>query len=136
MSTHAENEHLSDDSHELSHVASPKVLITTFVTLLILTGVTVAVARIDVAREHLENLALVVALAIAVVKATVVMLYFMHLKYDKRFNALIIVSSLVFIGAFIGFAMWDSFEYQQDVRDYRIHEKKQVLPSHEPLSGR
>ena len=50
-----------------------------FTALLVLTGVTVAVTFIDLG--PLNNL---VALSIAVIKATMVLLYFMHLRYSRR----------------------------------------------------
>jgi cytochrome c oxidase subunit 4 len=56
------------------HIASPKVYLLVFAALIVLTGTTTAVARVD-----LGPLNVVVALTIAVVKASLVVLFFMHL---------------------------------------------------------
>lgn len=48
------------------------------------------------------------ALVIATTKATFVVLFFMHLKDDRRFNAVIFVSGLLFIGVFFVYTMNDT----------------------------
>ncbi len=105
---------MSSASHEehgeLAHVASMKMLVGTFVALLILTVVTVAVAYVDVG-----SLNLVVALAVATIKASAVVLFFMHLRYDKPFHAVVFIGTLLFVVLFIGFALLDSRQYQPDV---------------------
>ena len=50
---------------------------------------------------------IVIAMAIATTKATLVALYFMHLKYDKKFNLLAFLSSLIFLGLFLTFTLLD-----------------------------
>lgn len=69
------------------HVLPQKVYIFVFVTLLLLTLVTV-----DVAFYNFGFLNLYIALTIATCKATLVVLYFMHLRYSERLN-------WVFVGA-------------------------------------
>ena len=49
----------------------------------------------------------VVAMAVATVKASLVVLFFMHLKYDEPFNGLIFVGTLIFLGIFIVLTMAD-----------------------------
>ena len=56
-----------------------------------------------------------IAMIIATIKATLVGLYFMHLRYDKPFHAIIFLSSFVFVGVFIGFTMMDTHQYKPDV---------------------
>ena len=85
------------------HVMPLKVLFGVFAALLVFTVLTVAVTWVD-----LGSFNLLIALAVAVVKATLVALYFMHLRYDKPFNALALVSTLVFLALFIGFALLDT----------------------------
>ena len=70
-----------------------------------LTVVTVAVAQIPLGPFNL-----VVALSIAVVKATLVALFFMHLWYDNKLYALTIVTAVVFLGIFIIFTMFDTLQ--------------------------
>lgn len=81
------------------HAPSFKTDIYTWVALMILTGVTVWVADLTGGGTAI---AVAIALAVATIKATVVLLYFMHMKWDhiiyKIFMAIIIVLFLVFIG--------------------------------------
>ena len=55
------------------------------------------------------------ALAIAVAKATLVALYFMHLRWDRPINTLFFVGSLVFIALFIGLALMDTQSYHEEL---------------------
>ncbi len=98
-----------DDDHGLSHVASIKVLIGTGSTLLALTVVTVLATKLDFG----ANINLGIAMLIAVVKATLVILFFMHLKYDKLFHTVVFVSAILAASLFVGFTLMDSSQYQQ-----------------------
>ena len=89
------------------HVVSPAILIVVFVALLILTGLTVGVTTVDFG----YNVNLIVALSIAVVKAVLVVLFFMHLKWDSPFYSVIVTLCLVFIGIFIVFTILDTGNY-------------------------
>jgi len=60
----------------------------------------------------LGDLNIWIALAVAVAKATLVVLYFMHLRWDRLFNSIILISALLFIAIFIGAAMSDTANYQ------------------------
>jgi cytochrome c oxidase subunit 4 len=110
---HAHDEH--DGHHGVGHVVSPKILIATAAALLVLTVVTVASAKIDFNDFDLREMNIVVALTIAVIKASLVCLFFMHLRWDRPFNSFVLVCSLAFVALFIGFAMTDSSEYMPDV---------------------
>ena len=98
-----------DDHHGISHVASIKVLVGTGGTLLLLTLVTVAATKIDLG----ANLNLALAMVIAVIKASLVVLFFMHLKYDKLFHTVIFGSALLAATLFVGFTLMDTNQYQQ-----------------------
>jgi cytochrome c oxidase subunit 4 len=80
------------------------LLATVFGGLLVLTGLTVAAAQVD-----LGNLNLYLALGIATLKATLVVLFFMHLFWDRPFNAMIFIGCLLFVSLFIGIALTDSW---------------------------
>ena len=68
----------------MSHAApSMRIYFAIFAALLVFTGVTVAAAYVDLGPANA-----VVAMTIAVVKALLVALYFMHLRYGSRLNAL------------------------------------------------
>ena len=113
---HSSDSHGGDDHHQgVGHVVSPKILIATGGALLVLTVLTVAAAKIDFAQLDLHELNIFVALAIAVVKATLVCLFFMHLRWDRPFNAFVLVGSLSLVALFIGFALTDTWEYYHDV---------------------
>ena len=105
----AETEHHDDDHHGISHVASIKVLIGTGGSLLILTLVTVLATKVDFG----ANINLAIAMAIAVLKATLVILFFMHLKYDRLFHSVVFVGAILAAALFVGFTLMDSNQYQQ-----------------------
>ena len=97
-----------DDHHGISHVASVKVLVGTGGSLLLLTLVTVLATKIDFG----ANINLAIAMAIAVLKATLVILFFMHLKYDKLFHSVVFVSAILAATLFVGFTLMDTNQYQ------------------------
>ena len=97
-----------DEHHGISHVASAKVLLGTGGTLMLLTIITVAATKVDFGPSM--NLAL--AMFIAVIKATLVVLFFMHLKYDKIFHTVVFMSAVLAAALFIGFTLMDSGQYQ------------------------
>jgi cytochrome c oxidase subunit IV len=91
----------------LSHVVPLKILTAVFVTLLLLTALTVAAAGVD-----LGNLNLYVALLIAGVKASLVVLYFMHLRYDRPFLLIVFFGCLGFVVLFISLVLTDAATYR------------------------
>jgi cytochrome c oxidase subunit IV len=91
--------------HEGGHVVPLKVLAGVFAGLVVMTVVTVGVSRFDFGEWNL-----VVALAIAVVKASLVVLVFMHLLWDRPFNAIVFVGCLIFVGLFIGLTLLDTMQ--------------------------
>ena len=116
-SHHPSDSH-GDDSHahgNVGHLVSPKILIATASALLVLTGITVLSVRIDFAQLDLPELNIAVALSIAVIKASLVCLFFMHLRWDRPFNAFVLVASIAAVALFIGFAMTDTSEYSPDI---------------------
>ena len=96
------------------HVVPAYVLLGVFAALMVLTAVTVAVSYFD-----FGVLNLLVAMGVATVKATLVAMYFMHLRYDNPFNALIFGIGVVFLGLFLVITMMDTIEYQPDVQSYQ-----------------
>ena len=87
----------------LGHVVPLWLLAAVFAALLLLTGLTVAAAQVD-----LGNLNLYLALGIAAVKASLVALFFMHLFWDRPFHSLIFIGCLLFVSLFIGVTLTDS----------------------------
>jgi cytochrome c oxidase subunit 4 len=113
---HPEDMHATEgEGHHVGHVVPPRILIATGLGLLALTVITVLAAKIDFAQFDLHEMNIFVALTIAVIKASLVCLFFMHLRWDRPFNSFVLVVSLVLVGLFISFAMTDSTEYQHEV---------------------
>ncbi len=73
------------------HVVSWKVYVAVFAALCGLTGVTVLVTGFD-----FGPLNLLVALGVALTKASLVVLYFMHARYSPRLTWVVIASSIGF----------------------------------------
>ena len=96
------------DDNEISHVASIKVLVGTGSALLMLTIITVLATKVDFG----ANINLALAMTIAVFKASLVILFFMHLKYDRLFHTVVFVSAILAASLFVGFTMMDSNQYQ------------------------
>jgi cytochrome c oxidase subunit IV len=88
------------------HVVPFGVLLGVFVALLVLTYITVAVTKID-----LGSLNLWIALGVATVKAALVVLFFMHLRYDSFFNSIIFLCALVFVFLFLAITIMDTIQY-------------------------
>jgi cytochrome c oxidase subunit IV len=107
-----DKDHAHDDHHGIAHTASLKVLLGTGGALMVLTVVTVLATKIDFGSS--VNLAL--AMAIAVVKATLVVLFFMHLKYDKVFHSVLLVGGVLAAALFVGFTLMDSGQYQASLK--------------------
>ena len=94
----------------VGHVVPLRTLFGVLAVLLALTVATVGVTRFD-----LGPLNLFLALAIALVKGTLVLLYFMHLRWDRPFNAVVLISALVFFMIFVGLALMDAWHYQSEL---------------------
>ena len=97
-----------DDHHGIAHVATIKTLVATGTVLLFLTLLTVLATKIDFG----ANINLAVAMVIAVTKATLVVLFFMHLRYDRLFHTVVFVSALCAASLFVGFTLMDTSQYQ------------------------
>jgi len=100
------NHDTHSSSQELHHEPLPlKVYIGVFLGLLVLTGVTVGVSYLD-----LGPFDLLVAMIVAVAKASLVILYFMNLKHDHdRLNAVIFACGFLFLVIFTIPTMWDYY---------------------------
>jgi cytochrome c oxidase subunit 4 len=105
----------SHASHGVGHVVSPKILIATAAALLVMTALTVTASKVAFDKIEMHELTIVVCLAIALVKASIVCLFFMHLKWDRPFNAFVLVGSLSLVVLFITFALTDTTEYQHEI---------------------
>jgi cytochrome c oxidase subunit 4 len=89
------------------HVVPLKVLLAVWSVLLVLTCLTVAATWVDLGGGNLW-----LAMVIATVKASLVALYFMHLRYDQPFYAIVLLTALLFILLFVGLVLVDTTHYQ------------------------
>ena len=96
MSDHTEHSPPSE------HIDSIKTYALIWIALLILTGVTTAVAYVD-----LGNFSIIVALMIAFFKTMLVALYFMHVRHSTRLTRLVVVGGLLWIGILLALTMAD-----------------------------
>jgi cytochrome c oxidase subunit 4 len=84
------------------HIVPKRVYYTIFAILMLCTLLTVLIAFVD-----LGALNIVAALTIAVFKATLVVLYFMHVKYSTRLTWAVVVGSVFWLGILIVLTMGD-----------------------------
>jgi cytochrome c oxidase subunit 4 len=99
---------------------SVRTYLAVFAALMVLTGVTIASAHIDLGHG---NLAL--ALIIAVTKAALVVTYFMHLRYGPRMSRAILIAGIVAVLLMMAF-------FIDDVRTRRM---ESFLPYVGALNG-
>jgi cytochrome c oxidase subunit 4 len=85
-----------------THVLPLRIYLMVFVSLLVLTATTVAVAFVDLG--PLNNL---VAMGIAGLKASLVILFFMHVRYSTKLTPLVIASGLFGLLIMVGLTLVD-----------------------------
>ena len=88
------------------HIVSVRVYITIFLVLLVGTALTVAAAFFDFRVPRMNT---IVALTIATIKATFVVLYFMHVRYSARLIWVIVASALFWMGIMFALTFSDYF---------------------------
>ena len=86
------------------HIVSKKVYFVIFGALMALTLLTVVAANYDLGSEKINT---VVALAIAVTKAMLVVLYFMHVRYSSRLTWVVVAGGFLWLLIMIGLTMSD-----------------------------
>lgn len=84
------------------HIVPVSTYLGVFVTLLIATGLTTWIAFQDLGKWNV-----IVALAIAVCKASLVVLFFMHAKYNKGLSRIALVGAIFWLGIMITFTLSD-----------------------------
>ncbi len=114
LATHDHNAEHAGGAVPLAHVIPAPVLVAVFAALIVLTVATVAVTWVDLGAWNL-----VAAMAIATVKASLVALYFMHLRYDHPFHGLVFVAALVFLALFLVPTLQDTVDAEPDVQQFR-----------------
>jgi cytochrome c oxidase subunit IV len=114
------------------HVLSLNMILTVGGLLLVMTAVTVFVAQFDFGAMNM-----VVAMVVATFKATLVVAYFMQLRYDNKFFFVMLMVSLIALMVFIVFTMIDQKSrtgiYDKQMQEIRknakMYEKKPAAPA-------
>jgi cytochrome c oxidase subunit 4 len=86
------------------HIIPKKTLFSVFGALVMLTILTVAVAQVDLG----SAINIILALAVASAKASLVVTFFMALKYDKKVNSMVFSIGTLFVGIFLVFTLFDT----------------------------
>ncbi|MGD9948064.1 MAG: cytochrome C oxidase subunit IV family protein [Desulfobulbus sp.] len=84
------------------HILSYKKLALVLVALLVLTGVTIGVSYV-----HMGIFNVPIALGIACAKVSLVLLYFMHLKFEGKAIKISFLCTICFLAIMISFTFWD-----------------------------
>lgn len=117
---HTSNHHAAAGDHghgghghgegEFSHPASLRMLFSVFFALVFLTWLTVFQSTMDLGAMEVW-----MSLTIATVKAALVILFFMHMLWDKPLNAILFISTLIFVALFLGFTLLDADAYKDTI---------------------
>lgn len=125
----ADAHHGHGDHHP--HVVPTKFLAGILGALLVLTVVTYLAAQVDLGAANVP-----IAIAIATVKASLVALFFMHLRWDRPFNGLILLISLGGLALFLSLALLDTAQYQDQIRHEYAAEKMKSLKEGQAAGAR
>jgi cytochrome c oxidase subunit 4 len=111
----------------MAHIAPVRLLVTVFVALVILTIMTLTLAG------NVGPFGFLVAMTLATIKGLLVMLFFMHMYWDKMFNIMAFATSFLFVTLFIGMTLLDSSHYQDDIDRFpRQPEPAPAAPAAQP----
>jgi cytochrome c oxidase subunit 4 len=101
---HDAHGHGHGGADHVPHVLPLNVYFKTYISLLVLTALTVGASFLKLG----DTGGLILALMVATVKASIVALVFMHLYWDQKFFAIIFASSVLFLAIFLAFTMFDT----------------------------
>jgi cytochrome c oxidase subunit IV len=87
------NEHAHHTNGPMHHVSSLGMYFGVFLALMLLTALTVWVSRIDLGALNVP-----VAMGVAIVKATLVILFFMHVLHSTRLTWVVVLSAFLWLG--------------------------------------
>ena len=128
MSSSSHDQHAADANQPIvGHLVPISILVWTTLALLFLTVVTVAVRYIDVGEFNI-----VIAIGIAVLKATLVALFFMHLWWDRPFNQIVFVACIAFVVLLIVLTVLDTKQNAPTMYDGNPALVQEVLDAKAP----
>ena len=106
MSAHAHDSATHGHAGELQmghhHVSTTAMFRNVLIALLILTAITVGASRLDFGSANM-----LIAMLIASVKASLVIAFFMHMKWDTAINKIVFLSSFLFLSLLFIFTLAD-----------------------------
>ncbi len=103
-------ENTFQEEEHIAHIVPWQVLLYVWAVLMVLTYFTVLAVKFN-----LGALNLWIAMGIATLKATLVALYFMHLRYERAFYSFVFIASLFFVLLFVGLALMDTISYHPEL---------------------
>jgi len=101
--------------HGLAHTMPVWMLIAVLGALMGLTVLTVSVTSFDLGSQG----NLIVAMVIATIKAALVVTFFMHLLWDKKFHLILFLTAVLFVVLFLSMSITDRGEYQHNIDLYQ-----------------
>lgn len=131
MDTSSQAAHAENGSHS-AHILPLKLYLFIGGGLLVLTVITVLASQVNFGSSAIN---LVIAMTIATIKAILVVLFFMHLKYDNRLYAIIFSIALIALTVFIVLTMFDTLNRAvvNEESGKPIHEKARIYQEKERL---
>ena len=103
------------EDHGLAHTMPIWMLVAVLGALMFLTVLTVSVTSYDLGSQG----NLIVAMVIATVKAGLVVTFFMHLLWDKKFHLILFLTAVLFVVLFLSMSITDRSEYQKNIDLYQ-----------------
>jgi cytochrome c oxidase subunit 4 len=111
---HGHGEDHGHVDHGLAHTMPIWMLVAVLGALMLLTVLTVSVTSYDLGSEG----NLVVGMVIATIKAGLVVTFFMHLLWDKKFHLILFLTAVLFVVLFLSMSVTDRGEYQTNIDLY------------------
>ena len=105
---------IAHEDHGLAHTMPIWMLFAVLAALMFLTVLTVSVTNYDLGAEG----NLVVGMVIATIKAGLVVTFFMHLFWDKKFHLIMFLVAVLFVVLFLSMSITDRGEYQRNIDLY------------------
>ncbi len=96
---HAEHK---EETGSVGHIAPAKLYVAIWAILMVMTLTTVLVSFVDIGPMNI-----VIALAIATFKGTLVVLFFMHLRYSPKLTMVTVVAAMFFLFLLLSLTMTD-----------------------------
>ena len=92
------------------HIVPPRVYVGIFLSLMVLTAATVFAAYVNLGPFNI-----VIALVIASLKATLVVLYFMHARYSPKRTQLVIICAVFWLAIMLALTLSDYVTRDRDL---------------------